>query len=156
MAEIPIRCFIASVIALRKTEMGHQVLLLRRTQSLVGEWCQIAGGIEDGEAAWETGLRELSEETGLSPIAYFSADICEQFYEVGRDAITLAPVFVAYIDNTAQVIINHEHSAYHWASFDEAVEMVAFGGQRKVLRHIEEEFVHRVPSKHLNIEIPKK
>ncbi len=152
MTEIPIKSFLASLVAVRKTETRHEVLLLKRTQTLVGEWCQVAGSIEEGETAWQTALRELDEETGLRPNALYSADTCEQFYEADRDAITIAPVFVAFIDNSATVTLNHEHSDYQWVSFGEAIEMVAFGGQRRVLSWIEDEFVKRTPSKHLLIE----
>ncbi|WP_089269031.1 NUDIX hydrolase [Puniceibacterium sediminis] len=152
MAEIAIRSFIASLVAVRKTEAQHEVLLLKRTRTLVGEWCQVVGSIEEGETAWQAALRELDEETGLKPDALYSGDTCEQFYEADRDAITIAPVFVAFIDSSAKVSLNHEHSEYRWVSFGEAIELVAFGGQRRVLRWIEDEFVKRPPSKHLLIE----
>ncbi|MBA8835803.1 ADP-ribose pyrophosphatase YjhB (NUDIX family) [Rhizobium leguminosarum] len=61
MAEIPIRSFGVSVILLRNSDTETDVLMLRRNHTLVGEWCQIAGGIEDGEKAWETALREVKE-----------------------------------------------------------------------------------------------
>lgn len=152
MPEIPIRAFLISVVAVRKNGARHEVLLLKRTQSLVGEWCQVAGKIEEGETAWQAAVRELAEETNLRPDALYSADTCEQFYEADRDAITIAPVFVAFIDSTATVALNHEHSDHRWVSFDEANEMVAFGGQRRVLSWIESEFIKRSPSKHLLIE----
>lgn len=155
MAEIPIRSFIASLVAVRETESRHEVLLLKRTQTLIGEWCQIAGSIEEGETAWQTALRELDEETGLRPDTLYSADTCEQFYEADRDAITIAPVFVAFIDNTAEVSLNHEHSAFRWVSFEEAIELVAFGGQRRILRWIVEEFIKRTPSEHLLVDFQK-
>ncbi|WP_353622883.1 hypothetical protein [Aliirhizobium terrae] len=82
----------------------------------------------------------------------YSADICEQFYEADRDAITIAPVFVAFIDNTAEVSLNHEHCEFRWVSFEEAIELVTFGGQRRVLRWIREEFIERNPTKHLLID----
>jgi len=153
MPEIPIRVFLASLVALRNTESNTEVLLLKRTQSLEGEWCQVAGKIEEGETAWQTALRELDEETGLRPVEFYSADICEQFYEAGPDAITMAPVFVAFINPSDDVTLNHEHSEYRWVSFEAAIEMVAFGGQRRVLREIEEAFVRRKPTKHLRIDI---
>lgn len=149
MAEIPIRSFGVAVVVLRKLGAETQVLLLRRNHTLVGEWCQIAGGIEDGEKAWQTALREVKEETGLSCTRLYSADICEQFYEADRDAITLAPVFVGYVDATAEVVLNEEHSEFCWTSFSNAVDMVPFAGQRHVLRHVEAEFVQRQPVKHL-------
>jgi dATP pyrophosphohydrolase len=57
MADIPIRSFGVAVVVLREVGAETQVLLLRRNHTLVGEWCQIAGGIEDGEKAWQTALR---------------------------------------------------------------------------------------------------
>ena len=153
MPEIPIRAFLTSLVAVRSNGARHEVLLLKRTQSLVGEWCQVPGSIEEGETAWQAALRELDEETGLRPSTLYSADICEQFYEADRDAITIAPVFVAFIESAATVVLNHEHSEYRWVGFDEAIEMVAFGGQRRVLSWIENEFVKRNPSNHLLIEI---
>lgn len=152
MPEIPIRCFLASLVALRIAKDGHQVLLLKRTRPPIGEWCQIAGSIEENETAWETALRELKEETGLSAERLYSADICEQFYEADRDAITIAPVFVAFISMSDTVKLNHEHSDHCWASFEEAIQLVTFAGQRRTLRHIHEEFVQRSPSDHLLID----
>ena len=154
MAEIPIRCFSVSVIVLRQAaDTGPEVLLLRRTETLAGTWCQVAGGLEPGETAWQAALRELHEETGLAPTALYSADICEQFYEADRDAVTICPVFVAYVDATAAVEINVEHSAFRWVTFAEAIEMVPFAGQRKVLRHVEQEFSDRSPDRHLLIDM---
>lgn len=152
MPDLAIRAFLASLVAIRSTPTGWQVLLLKRTQTLAGTWCQIAGKIEEGETAWQAALRELEEETGLTPVQVYSADICEQFYEAHRDAITIAPVFVAIVAPDQIVRLNHEHSAHRWVSFEEAAEMVTFGGQRRVLRWIEDEFVKRAPAEHLRID----
>lgn len=151
MADIPIRSFAVSVVLIREVGSGCEVLLLRRTQTLVGEWCQIAGGIEDGEKAWEAALREVQEETGLTCDRLYSADICEQFYEADRDAISMLPVFVGFVEANAAVTINHEHSEFRWVSFEAAAAMVPFAGQRHVLRHVEAEFVQREPVRHLLI-----
>jgi dATP pyrophosphohydrolase len=152
MPEIKIRAFLVSLVAIREIDTGWQVLLLRRTQTLAGEWCQVAGSLEEGETAWQAALRELGEETGLTPSELYSADICEQFYEADRDAITMAPVFVAIIEPDRDVLLNHEHSEYRWVTFNQALNMVAFGGQRRVLQWIEDEFIKRTPSRHLRID----
>lgn len=154
MADIPVRCFAVSVVLLRTAGGEAQVLLLRRNRTLVGEWCQVAGGIEDGENAWEAALREVKEETGLTCDRLYSADICEQFYEPDREAISILPVFVGFVAVDAEVVINHEHSDFRWVSFDVARSMVPFAGQRHVLRHIEAEFVLRKPVRHLLIKMP--
>lgn len=156
MHEIPVRSFADCVIVLRELQERTEVLLLRRTGSLAGEWCQIAGGIEMGETAWEAALREVEEETGLILDRLYSADICEQFYEADRDAISMLPVFVGYAAPGFNVRLNAEHSEFTWASFDDAAELVPFAGQRNVLRHVESEFVRRKPSHWLLIDRAKR
>lgn len=151
MAEIPIRCFAVSAVVLRSVGGRTEFLLLRRTGTLFGEWCQIAGAIENDETAWEAALREVKEETGLECRDLYSADICEQFYDADRNAISLLPVFVAFVNAGDFVVLNHEHSEFQWVSFDEALAMVTFSGQRAVLRHIQAEFVDRMPTSHLLI-----
>lgn len=151
--EIPIRCHAVCLVAVRVANGNNEVLLLRRTRSLRGEWCQIAGALEQGESAWQAAVRELAEETGLAPTTLHSADICEQFYEAHLDAISILPVFVATIDPTSSVRLNAEHSEYRWVSFNDAERMVPFAGQRKILRHVEAEFLLRVPSRHLEIHV---
>jgi len=151
MHQIPIRSFAVSVVVIRHAATGTEVLLLRRTRSLAGEWCQVTGAIEPGETAWQAALRETREETGLDLERLYSADICEQFYEADRDAISLLPVFVGTAAPDAGVRLNAEHSAFRWVGFDEAAGMVPFAGQRHVLRHVEQEFVDREPSRWLLI-----
>ncbi|MBX4884545.1 NUDIX domain-containing protein [Rhizobium bangladeshense] len=151
MGEIPIRCFAVSVVVIRQRTAGHEVLLLRRNHTLIGEWCQVAGGIEDDEKAWETALREVREETGLICDSLYSADICEQFYEADRNAISMLPVFVGVVDAEQTVFLKDEHSEFQWVSFAQAMEMVPFAGQRHVLKHVEAEFVNREPNGHLLI-----
>jgi dihydroneopterin triphosphate diphosphatase len=146
MAEIPVKCSAVAVTIIRKSATGHELLLLRRTRSLRGEWCHVAGEIEAGETAWQAALREVLEETGLVPRELYSGDICEQFYEADKNAISLLPVFVGFVRADEKVTLNEEHSEFRWADFKTAQSLVTFGGQRNVLRHIAAEFVDRLPS----------
>jgi len=152
MQDIPIRSFSVSVVVIRHTGTRHEVLLLKRSRTLAGTWCQVAGFIEPGETAWQTARRETREETGLTLHKLYSADICEQFYEAHRNAITLVPVFVGYADSTAQVVLNAEHQDFRWSSFEDAIELVPFSGQRRVLNHVRQEFFYRTPNPWLLIE----
>ncbi|WP_077962086.1 NUDIX hydrolase [Ensifer adhaerens] len=146
MHEIPIRSFAVSVVVLRPVATAFEVLLLKRTGTLAGTWCQVAGAIEAGETAWQAGVREVEEETGLRLDRFYSADICEQFYEADRNAISLLPVFVGFAPKDAAVRLNAEHSDFRWVNFDEAIRMVPFAGQRKVLKHVRDEFVDNQPN----------
>jgi dihydroneopterin triphosphate diphosphatase len=63
----------------------------------------------------------------------------------------MLPVFVGFVDTDAAVVINHEHSEFRWVSFEAALAMVPFAGQRHVLKHVEAEFVLHEPVQHLLI-----
>ncbi|MEM7488756.1 MAG: NUDIX domain-containing protein [Pseudomonadota bacterium] len=151
---VSVRAWVASVVVLRSGDDGTEVLLMRRTGSNAGTWCQVAGRIEPGETAWQAGLRELREETGFTPESFWSADICEQFYEADRDTVTVAPVFVAWVGPGAEPTLNEEHDAHRWLGCDDAIDAVSFGGQRRMLRDIRAEFVDRTPSPDLRIDLP--
>ncbi len=153
---VTILAYIASAVVLRPAGDSFEFLLLRRAQSLAGEWCQVVGSIEPGETAWAAALREMEEETGLAPESYYSADICEQFYDHRRDLITMGPVFLAFVAEGAEPRLNEEHSDYRWVGLETAMDMVGFGGQRRVLRWIEAEFLRRTPNRHLRIDLPER
>ncbi|HEY41501.1 MAG TPA: NUDIX domain-containing protein [Dehalococcoidia bacterium] len=151
--EIPIRCYGVSAFLLKKENDGYRVLLLKRKKAVQGIWAGVSGKIESGEKAWQAVLREIKEETGLTPEKLYSADTCEQFYEVDKDSIWIAPVFVAYVSDNAAVTINEEHSESRWFTFEEALLKVPFTGQRRILRHIQEEFIQHQPVDWLLIDI---
>lgn len=71
MAGIPIRAAAVSVAIIRGSGKAAEVLLLERSDTLVGEWCQITGGLEPGETAWQGALREVREETELIPDSFY-------------------------------------------------------------------------------------
>ena len=67
----------------RKTPKGIKYLILKRAKTKIYEhlWQGVAGKIEKGEEAWEAAIRELKEETNLTPVTMFIADHVSQFYE---------------------------------------------------------------------------
>ena len=155
MADIPVRCTMASVVVLRGTGNGARVLLIRRAGPyLTGAWSYVAGHLEAGEALWQCALRELAEETGLRPTALYSADSCEQFYDAQAECVQLVPAFVATVADDAAVQLNGEHSAFRWLAFAEAIDALPFGGQRELFAHVQREFVQRTPSAWLRLPDP--
>ena len=142
-----------SVFLLQHHGSEVKVLLMRRATTMKGTWCQVAGGIEAGEKAWQAALREVREETGIILGSLWSGDIVEQFYEPHRDRIAMLPVFVGFVAPQIEVQLNDEHDAYEWLDFDAACARVTFPGQRHTLRTIEAEFVARDPDPVLRIDI---
>ena len=121
---------------------------------LEGTWSHVAGTIRPDETAWLAALRSIRHDTGLVPEIFYSADLCEQFYEPDRDQLVLAPVFVGFARDGAAVALGSEYGEYAWCSREEASNRLAFPAQRRILGWIWDEFVERKPSPWLSIEIP--
>ncbi len=152
--DIPARCSMVSIIALRGTGAGTRLLTLcRASDYLNGVWSYVAGHVEVGESGWQAARRELAEETGLVPQLLYATSFCEQFYNAANDCVELVPAFVARVADSDEdlVRLNPEHSAWRWVSFDEARSLFPFGSQRDLLAHVEREFVERAPSPWLRV-----
>jgi len=63
---------VVDVYPYRDESVNPEFLLLHRAPDTVhaGQWRMVGGKIEDGEAAWETALREVEEETGHAPTQF--------------------------------------------------------------------------------------
>ena len=154
--EIEIKSRAVSCFVLRHLEDEWQVLMLKRVgEPLDGEWCQVAGRLEDNETAWEAAMREVAEETSLTPDRLYSANLCEQFYSAFADAILLVPVFVAFVGPGKKVTLNEEHSDYKWMSLAEAEMVLPFQSQVRTFRTVWADFTEHKPNEHLRIEIPE-
>ncbi|MCG7344470.1 NUDIX domain-containing protein [Sporosarcina sp. ACRSL] len=77
--EIPIMCTGVAIVLLRKIENDYKVLLLKRATSVLNNvWCYIGGGIKEGEKAWESALREIKEETGITKVLLYTTNKFDQ------------------------------------------------------------------------------
>ncbi len=152
--EIPVRCRGIAVVLIKKIEGVDKILLMRRaTSSLRGAWCYIGGGVKEGEKASEAAFREIQEETGITKLNLYSANCCEQFYEMHRDSIWIAPVFVGYVDSSEDVHLNWEHDDYGWVTIKEASEKATFPGNDKIFMHIDKHFIKQQPTEWLKIDV---
>jgi len=114
-----------------KTKSGLKYLLLKRAEEKIygGLWQCVTGKIEADEPAWKTAVRELKEETGLTPINMFVADHVSQFYEANKNRMNLIPVFGIEVDSN-EVKLSDEHSKFVWADFDFAFKKLVWRGQK--------------------------
>lgn len=152
MATIPIRCSMVSILVMRGSGDATQVLLVQRAgEYLRGVWSYVGGHIEAGELAWRSALRELHEETRLIPVAFHSANYCEQFYDPREECIAIVPAFVALVSEDAPVRLNREHDAFRWLRWQEAMSVLPFGSQRDLFAHVRREFIERAPPPQLRI-----
>jgi dATP pyrophosphohydrolase len=118
----------------REQSVNPEFLLLRRAPDAryAGQWRMVGGKIEAGEAAWETGLRELKEETGRHPSHYWTLPSLNAFYEWGEDRVTLAPAFAAALPGDPT--LDDEHDAFRWRPAPEAARHLDWPEQKRLLR----------------------
>ncbi len=113
---IPIESPGVAVVVVRKTNEGWQMLLLRRADHTRsgGHWGLVSGMKEKDETGTQIAIRELKEETGLTAAQIFATEHLMQFYYAPKDAIWVFPIFVAVVDNNAEVKLCAEHSECSW------------------------------------------
>ena len=135
MNEVKVR--VVDCYIYRHTTDGIHFLLMKRNLNKIYEhlWQGVAGKIERGETSSEAAIRELKEETGLSPVNIFVADHVSRFYEVHGDCINLVPVFGIEVDSE-NVILSEEHISYKWADIDEALNTLVWNGQKKGIQTV--------------------
>ena len=126
----------------RNTASGLVYLMMKRSPGKYYEhlWQGVAGKIEKGETAVQTIIRELNEETGMKPKRIFAADHIASFYDARNDRILMVPIFGVEVENS-EVQLSEEHSDYKWVSFEEALTLLTWKGQKEGLRTVHDEIM---------------
>jgi dATP pyrophosphohydrolase len=126
----------------RETEKGIEFLLLKRSegQPYPGLWQMVTGKIKSNEKAYQTALREIKEETGLTPVQFWVAPTVNSFYEPIGENICLIPVFAARVESD-KIKLSSEHTEYQWVDKSTAQKLLAWEGQRKAVQIIEDYFL---------------
>ncbi|MDX1474795.1 MAG: NUDIX domain-containing protein [Reinekea sp.] len=143
-----------SCVVLRQGATMTEVLLLKRSPKDGGFWSYVSGGVESGETGPEAAVREIVEETGLTPVELYSADYIEQYYQAQKNRIMLQPLFVAFVEASDLIVLNHKHTEYRWCGLEAALSLLSFNGQLKALTHVWHQFVKKPPLDLLTIPIP--
>ncbi|MFI5230621.1 MAG: ATPase, T2SS/T4P/T4SS family [Gemmatimonadales bacterium] len=127
------------VFAIRPLTSGWRVLALQRAPDTrcPMAWEPVHGHIEPGEEPADAARRELREETSLEAHKLYVVRV-QPFYLQKTNAVQLAIVFAAFIEEPAPVAIAGEHRAFAWLSVDEALARYAFPAERASLREIAE------------------
>lgn len=114
-------------------------LVLRRSEDepvYPGIFQFITGSIDEGETALKAALRELHEETQISPKNFWSVPFVNSYYVHKRDTINLSPVFLAEVQKNILPVLSAEHKSYEWLGFDEAIKCLTWHNQKKALKII--------------------
>jgi len=130
----------------RKKGNDIEFLLLKRAETEIypGLWQMVSGSIDANEIAYQTALREIKEETGLTPEKFWIVPNVNSFYSSTQDKICMIPVFAALVTDEAEVIISNEHSQFKWAGLDETLKLLAWPGQRKSVEILYDYFTNQI------------
>lgn len=131
-----------------------EFLLLKRAEneSYPGIWQMVTGSISKNETAIQTALREIKEETALTPVKMWIVPNVNSFYSSELDNICLVPVFAALINDDSNFKISTEHCDYKWVNKTKAKKLLAWSGQRKSVDIIYD-FFHNKKSTYKFIEL---
>jgi len=150
----PVGTFSVSVYIIKTINNTPYVLMiLRDAEPYPDIWQPVTGRIRDSETAWQTGLREMKEETGLTPDKFYSANYIETFYHIPNNTTNLTPAFVAFVNTNQEIRLSSEHIDFKWITLDEACSMVAFSAQVHAIDHIEKYFINDTPNELLRINL---
>ena len=144
--QLPIRSrAVAAAILAGRGEAARVLVLQRNKNTSRGLWSLVMGRIEKGESAADAVRREIAEETGIAVEALYTSGCCDTFFNSGANAIEIMPIFVATFAAAPAITLDHEHLAYRWLSFAEAVDILAYPGQRQAMPEIKRDFADRAP-----------
>lgn len=134
---------IVDVYVFRRASAGPEFLLLLRApeRAIGGTWQAVHGRIEDGETATATALRELGEETGLTPTGFWQLEMLNTFFVAAEDAIYVCPCFAVEAAPDAVVRLCEEHTDHRWLAVDDVLRELMWPGQRAAVREIVEEII---------------
>ncbi len=139
-----IQCHIAKFCS---ESNDYKFLLLQRAADLEvypNIWQVITGTIDEGETAVECLYREVYEEISINLMKYdvYTVPYICKYFMPAKNAIGLAPVFGAVIDESDPVIISGEHQAYSWLSSNEYNEQFLVPSQIEAHSIFEKYILH--------------
>lgn len=120
----------------RIKEGTPQFLIFKRSDEKIygNQWRMVGGKVEEHESSWEGALRELKEETGLTPIKFWAIPSVNQFYEPKTDTVHAIPAFAAELKDGAEIQLDDEHSSYRWVTIAEAETRINWPEQRRLMK----------------------
>jgi 8-oxo-dGTP diphosphatase len=123
-------------------ERGIEILLIRRAPGHIypGIWQCVTGGLEGDERVVDGALREVAEETGITPAdieVLYGLDQVNLFYADHLDELMAEAVFAAHVRSTSEPRLSDEHDDMRWVTPAAARELVVWPAYRFAIDQIE-------------------
>jgi dATP pyrophosphohydrolase len=118
-----------------------QFLVLKRAEGeklYPGLWQIVTGTMKKNETALQAALRELKEETGLSPKRSWTVPYVDSYFDLAKETIQLVPVFAVELDPSSTPRLSSEHQRFEWLRFKDAQRRLVWPGQRRTMEIVHE------------------
>ena len=121
-----------------------------------GFWQGIAGGGEEGENILKAAQRETFEEAGISPNCRFielesSAAVPASEFEGherwGEEVKTIPEYCFGVEVRSSKLKLSREHTEYRWVSYDKAMELLRWEGNRNALSELNQRLLSGIDLK---------
>lgn len=124
-------------IVFRKNKNNYEFLLLKRIPEKGGFWQPITGEIEEDETSEEAVKREMAEEIGINNILQIIENVHHFILrETGKEEFVLG----VEVNSNEKVILDkniyQEHEEYKWCSYEEAIKLLKWEGNKEGLRKL--------------------
>lgn len=143
-----IRSDIVDVYAFRRgtiaTDLSDsfEFLQLRRVSgTLPSTWQPVMGHVENGETAADAAVRELAEETGISPnhglVNLWQLESVNIYFLAPDDVIMMSPGFAAEVSPNTDLALDETHNAARWIQLSQIDQQFLWPGQRRAIVEIQ-------------------
>ncbi len=101
-----------------------------------GTWQAVSGGVKAGETAWQAAVRELKEESSLTPAELYRLPVVNTFYISEGDTLWHSVPFCAIVAAGATVSLNQEHDAVRWVPRERAADAFMWATDRLAIAEL--------------------
>ena len=133
------------VYCFRRTNGGHEYLLLKTIPKRGSFWQGVTGAIEKGENPFDAAKRELKEETGIIPEHIYELDYSytlpvdpkwRSYYAPNVNKVT-EQLFIAEAKSTSKPSLSFEHNEYRWVGYTEGLNLLKWPKNKDALKYCE-------------------
>jgi 8-oxo-dGTP pyrophosphatase MutT (NUDIX family) len=143
---------IGIVLIKREADVRFLILYKKANANFKEAWEFPKGIVDKGEAEMQTGIRELTEETGLTTkdfsfLPEFHDKISFFFRNQNQELVKKEVSFLLAQTNKSDIMLSSEHDAYRWAPYLEAFELLSQKNLKEILRkandYVKKKFAHK-------------
>ena len=126
---------VIELFVIRHNGGDWRVLVLQRAADgkRPNSWETVYGKIDAREKPEKAAVRELREETGLTPESLYNVTV-SSFYLHATNTIQMCITFAAFVADDANVELSEEHQRFEWLTLDDACARFTWPREAHALR----------------------